>query len=188
MTPHEEFETYSISKIALCTLQHPEASAQPSEVPPSWDPRGARRLISRMLRVEEQVRASLHGMSMSAPPVIPSSKVSRASALRPVPPKDQPLAAFESRLQKVETSIEQIRAERAPADDDEVDAPPDAHFDWIQMHMEELRAYPNAYVLLDPKRGIVFHSTDGDELTARLEGLDPEEQDRLMVFHTSMAL
>ncbi|MFS8066619.1 MAG: hypothetical protein ACMG6S_09640, partial [Byssovorax sp.] len=167
-----------------------EARAQKGAT--SWESALEMRHISRALFIETDLRAvlpsSLPGPGASVLGGKPRASVEArpAPARRPEPAQDKKVAVLEARVQKLETLLEQLLAKQEQVDEDDVDAPSDSHFEWIETHRDVLRAYPNAYVLLDPKKGIVFHSTDGDELTARLEMLAPEEQDRLMVFHTSM--
>ena len=192
MTPQENYADYSKSTGVLRDMKISEAQAR--KVATSWVTAQEMQQISRALFVESDmhsvVPSSLPGAGASVLGVSHRASVEArpAPTKRPEPAQDKKVAMLEARVQKLETQLEQLLAKQEQIDEDEVDAPSDSHFEWIETHRDELRAYPNTYVLLDPEKGIVFHSSDGDELTARLEGLDPEEQDRLMVFHTSMAL
>lgn len=190
MKEHEEYADYCKSTDVLRDMKLSEARTQKAAT--SWESAQGMPHLSRALLVETDVGAvfpsSLPGLGASVLGVNPRASVEArpAPTKRPEPAQDKKVAVLEARVQKLETQLEQLLAKQEQVDEDEVDAPSDAHFEWIETHRDELRAYPNAYVLLDPEKGIVFHSSDGDELTARLEKLAPEEQDRLMVFHTSM--
>ncbi len=112
-----------------------------------------------------------------------------ASSFLPEPPKKTPendalVHELQSRVLKLEQQLEQLLAERGPTDDD--NAPTDPHAHWISHNREKLLAYPSSFVALDAQKGIVIHSSDGEDFEAQLGKLSPEERDQLMLFHTSM--
>lgn len=193
MTPQEQEEhaDYCTSTGVLREMKLSEARAQKAAT--SWETVEVRH-ISRALFDDTDTRAliapSPPGLGATARGVNRRASIDagQSPARPPALAQDTEVAALRARVLKLETQIAQMLAKQKREEEVEAEAPSDAHFDWIKTHRDELRAYPDAYVLLDPEKGIVFHSPDGAEITARLDKLLPGEQDRLMVFHTSTAL
>ncbi len=98
--------------------------------------------------------------------------------------EDPKIAALEARVRKLEGLLGQILAAQALPDESEAQVQP--HVAWIEKNRDVLRAYPDSFVALDPDEGIVVHSTDGDEFAAKLAELPAEQQDRVVLFHSSM--
>lgn len=100
------------------------------------------------------------------------------------------IAALEERVRKLEAMLEQLPAEGGTADEEEVAdealAQPEAR--WIRANRDQLRAHADSFIALDPEKGILVHSADGDEFAARLEQLSAEERGRVVLFHASMYL
>lgn len=69
---------------------------------------------------------------------------------------------------------------------DEALAQPEAR--WIRAHRDQLRALADSFIALDPEKGILVHSADGDEFAAQLKQLSAEERGRVILFRASMYL
>ena len=86
---------------------------------------------------------------------------------------------------KYEAQVVALSAQLSSSSDEEL-VPLGPHERWIEAHADELRKYPDEWVLLDPEQGIVFHTADQAEFGRYLERFGPEDRARLMPFHTSM--
>ena len=111
----------------------------------------------------------------------------RGEARRGVDDRAQ-IDALEGRVRKLEAQLAKLQGvgdanAHAEAGEEAAVSP---HSRWIESHLDQLRALPDAWVVLDADKGIVFHSTDEATLAAKLEEYAPADSDRLMVFHTSM--
>lgn len=89
------------------------------------------------------------------------------------------------RVQEAEERLDELLAMQ---DFDVEEAPVDPHARWIEQNLEELRRYPDMFVALDPERGILVHAAEQSEFAEKLKSLTPEENERVMLFHTSMYL
>lgn len=59
---------------------------------------------------------------------------------------------------------------------------------WCHEHRDLLSSYPDAYVSIDPQRGIVVHSRTLEELETALAALPQDERQKLYSTHTSVYL
>lgn len=64
----------------------------------------------------------------------------------------------------------------------------DAHYLWIEAHLDELRKYANRWVAIDPLRGIVADAANDEDLADKLDVLPAEEQARLRAIDASRYL
>lgn len=95
------------------------------------------------------------------------------------------LRDMRERLQELERKFDDLLAMQ---DFDAEEVPVDPHKRWIERNLDELRKYPDMFVALDPDRGILVHASEQREFAAKLDALTPEENERVMLFHTSMYL
>jgi hypothetical protein len=96
------------------------------------------------------------------------------------------ILALEERVRKLEARLADLAAQREPSEQDGEEASTDAFSRWIEEHIDELRRHPDTWILLDPEKGIVFHTTDEAAFSAALENVPREERDHLMPFNTRM--
>ncbi len=188
MTPQDDFAVYVKSGGVLRNMKLSEARTQ--KVAPSWEPEHEMQRISRALLSETDWRS----LRISSP-AEPGANVFRvknrlsiearpASVARPVPAKDEKVAALEARVQKLETLLAQLLAEKTPVNEDE--APVEPHVTWIENNRETLRAHADSFIALDPARGIVVHASEGEDFEAQLGALSAEQRASVVLFHASM--
>ena len=87
------------------------------------------------------------------------------------------LRTLESKLDEVLSLVQKDLLEEVPLD---------PYTRWIQDNLEQLRQYPDSWVALDPKRGVVFHAADGAEFDAWINALPDGLRTEYMILHTSM--
>lgn len=106
-----------------------------------------------------------------------------ASSDYSIPEELARLRQEQSRLRILLQTLEHRLDEMLAMHDGE--APIDPYTRWLENNLDQLQQYPDEWVALDPQRGIVFHSADGDAFDAWLDELPADEDSRLMVLHTS---
>jgi hypothetical protein len=187
-----------VSGIAIIPTgpQPPDASVQSSDNPAG----GAESWGAFVTIPDALVLAHRHGtpaaVQRATPPgrapgpgalaVEPSALRSEIERLKEERRADQAeLHDLRRRIQELERKLDDLLVTH---DVDPQEIPVDPHTRWIEDNLDELRKYPDAFVALDPDRGILAHATENGEFAAKLEALTPEERERVTLFHTSMYL
>jgi hypothetical protein len=185
---HEEYADYCKSTGVLRDMKLAEARTQTGAT--SWESLQEMHQISRALVADTDLRAvlasSLRGPGASALGVKQRALVEArpAPAKRPEPAHDKKVAALEARVQKLETLLEQLLAEKTPVNEDE--APVEPHVTWIENNRETLRAHADSFIALDPAHGIVVHASEGEDFEAQLGALSAKQRASVVLFHASM--
>jgi hypothetical protein len=60
--------------------------------------------------------------------------------------------------------------------------------EWVAQNWDKLEQYPNCYIALHLREGIVLASTNGDLFSQMLGGVDKDLRSQLTLFHTSIYL
>jgi hypothetical protein len=58
--------------------------------------------------------------------------------------------------------------------------------DWCDTHREALLAYPDSFVAIDPKKGVVCHAATNADLAPQLSSLEPAYRATLLLTHTTL--
>jgi hypothetical protein len=103
------------------------------------------------------------------------------------PPAEAKLEAMAERVRKLEARVSELEERLGLAEDegdDEQDVPLSPHARWIESHLDELRALPDTWIVIDAEKGIVFQTKDEAEFDAQLAKYPPEDRHRLMPLST----
>lgn len=93
------------------------------------------------------------------------------------------------RIEQLEKQVAELTAMYRKSDADEEEGeivPPSPHSLWIERNMDELKRYPNCWIALDADLGIVIAEEDREKYAEKYKKLSPEQQDKLLLFHSSM--
>jgi hypothetical protein len=102
---------------------------------------------------------------------------------------------LKAQVAELRQELREFKAERASRDErpllavTEPKLTADPYHQWIEKNLDELARFPDQFVAIDAKRGLVLHSADEDDFERQLGELyerEPDARERLLVTHTSL--
>jgi hypothetical protein len=111
-----------------------------------------------------------------------SRRVEREQVLVSDPAVMAQVRELRREVQALKQTVAQLRN---PSTEWEDVIPRDEYLDWCEAHQEELHAYPNSFVAIDLKKGVLFAEKDQADFTARLKKLSKEEREAVYTTFTT---